>query len=275
MEYKFSYKNKEHGLISLSVYNTGYQLCQSGDSWGPGIRDHYLIHYVASGSGVYSINGLEYPVSAGQIFLTYPDTTVYYQADDSIPWEYYWVGFNGSDARMLLKQTDFSKECPIIAIENGSDVKTLLLAIYSGRGTNSYEQARMVGNLYLFLSYLIENSISPVANRAEVSSGYLRSAMDYIAGNYSSNISVEDTARSVGISRSGLYRIFMKHLGVSPVAYLTDFRIGQACTLLKTSNLSIESVAYSVGYEDPMYFSRVFKQNVGFTPRQYSKLDKN
>ena len=51
-QYKNSYKATAKELVSLSVYNVGYQLCDAGYQWGPGIRDHYLIHYVISGKGM-------------------------------------------------------------------------------------------------------------------------------------------------------------------------------------------------------------------------------
>ena len=50
-KYKNSYKATEKELVSLSVYNVGYQNCDPGYQWGPGIRDHYLIHYIISGKG--------------------------------------------------------------------------------------------------------------------------------------------------------------------------------------------------------------------------------
>lgn len=269
--YKYSYKSQERGLTSLSVYNVGYQLCDSDHRWGPGIRDHYLIHHVVSGRGSYSIFGKTYEIKAGDCFLIYPDTTISYHPDPGDPWEYYWVGFNGSDARILLRQTDFTTKQPVISIDSQGRIKELLLQIYNSRGSKPHEQARMAGGLYMFLSYLMEHSALAGRSNQEISTGYLRYALDFVSGNYSSNISVDDIAHSAGISRSGLYRAFIKHLGISPIQYLTNFRIAQACTLLRRSNLSVEAVACSVGYSDALYFSRVFKAQTGLSPRKYAK----
>ena len=52
-KYKNSYKVTEKELVSLSVYNVGFQRCDSLYQWGPGIRDHYLIHYIISGTFVF------------------------------------------------------------------------------------------------------------------------------------------------------------------------------------------------------------------------------
>ena len=53
--YKHSYKSGEILMTSLSVYDTGYQRCEAGYQWGPGVRDHYCIHHILSGTGYYTV----------------------------------------------------------------------------------------------------------------------------------------------------------------------------------------------------------------------------
>ena len=139
--YKNSYKVTEKELVSLSVYNVGFQKCDALYQWGPGIRDHYLIHYIISGSGCYKVHGQTFLLHAGDTFLVYPNTEVLYFADESDPWEYAWVGFTGSDASMILKATDFTPEAPFIRnTPLGSDIHRQLLHIYDARG-NEFEHA--------------------------------------------------------------------------------------------------------------------------------------
>ena len=64
-------------------------------------------------------------------------------------------------------------------------------------------------------------------------------AIKYIQFNYSHDISIDDVAKSVGVSRSHLYRVFMLNVGKSPIDYLTEYRINEACKLLRAGNLSI------------------------------------
>ena len=71
----------------------------------------------------------------------------------------------------------------------------------------------------------------------------------------------------LGVSR---YRaLFHEIFGVSPMAYITRLRIQQSMTYLQQTDLSIAKIASSVGYEDPLYFSRVFRQMFGFSPKEY------
>ena len=112
--YKHSYKARESLMNSLSVYNVGYQKCEPEYQWGPGVRDHYCIHYILSGSGYYSSGDKSCRLTAGDTFIIYPGAEVKYYADKEEPWEYAWAGFMGTDASFIIRNTDFSKEKPYI-----------------------------------------------------------------------------------------------------------------------------------------------------------------
>ena len=158
-QYKNSYKATAKELVSLSVYNVGYQLCDAGYQWGPGIRDHYLIHYVISGKGTYEVNNETHFLSAEDAFLVYPNTEIIYRADAKTPWEYAWVGFTGSDAATILQATDFSRKHPCIhAVPNGEEVKRQLLHIYDARGNGFEHAVEMTGRLYTTLALFLKSS---------------------------------------------------------------------------------------------------------------------
>ena len=74
--------------------------------------------------------GKTYEVTTHDTFLAYPDTTIEYVADNNNPFEYYWVGFNGIDAKLLLEQTDFCPQTPVISTKYSTELKDLLLQIY-------------------------------------------------------------------------------------------------------------------------------------------------
>ena len=127
----------------------------------------------------------------------------------------------------------------------------------------------MVGYLYLFIASLMKETIAGRPHTLSSSSQYVLNAIKYIQFNYSHDISIDDVAKSVGVSRSHLYRVFMLNVGKSPIDYLTEYRINEACKLLRAGNLSIAEVAVSVGFFDQFYFSRVFKRAKGVPPSKY------
>ena len=152
--YKHSYKSGEILMTSLSVYNTGYQRCEAGYQWGPGVRDHYCIHHILSGAGYYTVGEKTWKLEAGDTFILYPGVEVKYYADQQEPWEYAWAGFMGTDAASIIRNTGFLKERPFLKRGNVPDdqIRNGLEQIYNAKG-NGYEEAvAMTGALYSLLS---------------------------------------------------------------------------------------------------------------------------
>ncbi len=267
--YKQSYHESTIENVNLAVFNCGLQSCTPNHSWGPGVRDHFLIHFVLRGCGKYICNGVEYTLKAGDMFFIKPSQLVHYIADEKDPWEYYWVGFNGTYAQRLVTNLPFSDAKPFYTPKNGEICSDYLYNIYSNSGHEIYNNAAMTGYLYLFLSKLMEENSMLSPARTSSQSSYVIDAIKYIQFNYSNDIRVDDIANSVGISRSHLYRVFMSTLGTSPIDYLTEYRINEACTLLRETNLSISQIATSVGFFDKFYFSKVFKKIKGIPPSKY------
>lgn len=268
--YKNSYKSTEKELVSLAVYNVGYQKCSPQYQWGPGVRDHYLIHHVTAGKGCLKVKQKTYGLNAGDSFLIYPGTEAAYMADEKEPWEYAWVGFNGSDAPIILKATDFAPTHPVIAdTPYGKEIAHQFLHIYDARGNDFESAVEMTGRLYTALAlYLKGSSHVPVLNTYKT---YVQKAIEYIAAHYSYPITVEDIADYVGLSRSHMFRSFENVLQISPKEYLSQFRIKQACYLLQHTDLSITAIANSVGFESSLYFSKAFKKAKGMAPREYKR----
>ncbi len=268
--YKNSYKSPQKKLVSLSVYNTGYQKCLPNHQWGPGIRDHFLLHHVISGEGYYIHNNTTYNLRAGDTFLIYPFDEASYYADYESPWEYAWVGFAGTDASTILHAAGFSKDHPVITQTQNSDyIRRQLIRIYEASGSNLYNEVEMTGRLYTALSGFLDSNIAETNTAITSYESYTQKAIEFIHTNYSYPISVVDIAYYVGISRSHLFRAFQETLKLSPKEYLTQFRINQASTLLKHSDLSITVIGRSVGFEDNLNFSKSFKKHTTLSPSAF------
>lgn len=267
--YKQSFKQNYTDNVELSIYNCGLQSCEQEYTWGPGVRDHYLIHYVARGKGTYTVNNTVFSLQAGDVFLAKPSQLITYSADRDDPWEYYWVGFNGACANKLVLQLPFHDTQPVHHCAGAESVQQALLNIYLARGPEPHSEALMIGHLYLFMAELMREALALEPRSGNSSSQYVINAIKYIQFNYSHDISIDDIAKAVGVSRSHLYRVFMANVGQSPIDYLTSYRISEACFLLKNSQLSIAEIAVSVGFFDQFYFSRVFKKIKGIPPSKY------
>ncbi len=271
---KLSFFTEEEDGLSLRVYNVGREQCKSYHQWGPGIRKFYLIHHVVSGKGIYKVGGRQFEICAGDSFIIYPNTEILYRADAVDPWEYYWVGFHGSDARLLLHRTQFTPEMPVLHGAAGEEFCSSLMKIYEAKGASFHAAMRMSGHLMIAMSLLAEKNTTN-QSRTDPKQSYIQKAKEYIAFTYSQKTSVQEMADYTGISRSQLYRIFKDVFMKSPEAFLTEYRIQQACQMLKNTTLSIGAVGYSVGFEDGLYFSRVFHKQMKQSPKQYRQAHAN
>ncbi len=269
--YKHSMK-LERRTASLYVQNTGCQQCPPSYGWGPGVRNHFLLHHVVRGRGVYHCRGRRYELQAGDTFLIYPDTTIHYHADSEEPWEYVWVGFSGLDAQGYVEQTDFTPNMPVLRAKDGEGVRELMEAVYQSCGSAPWEQLEMNSRLYALLAFLVRTAQRQGRPREETDCAVL--AAEYIIHHYEEPITVEGLAAYTSVSHSSLYRRFLKRFQMSPKRFLMAYRIERACALLTETECSVQEISNSVGFEDPFYFSRAFKEIKGVSPRQYANMAK-
>ncbi len=257
----------------LDMYQCGTEVCESGHYYGPAVRDHFLIHYIHSGKGQFHVGDRTYHLQTGQGFLICPDIITYYQADQKDPWHYSWVGFHGLKAENYLQRAGLTLEQPIFGCGSDNYIDHCFTKMNEAMTLRKAGKTRLLGYLHLFLSQLIEqNSDDPhssqVVNRKEL---YVKKAIEYIVMNYSRKVSISKLSHSVGLDRSYLGSIFKEQMGISPQGFLIGFRISRACELMKNDMLTIGDVSRSVGYEDPLLFSKLFKKHIGLSPTDYRK----
>lgn len=271
--YKNQFYTQYKENLGLSVYSCGSEKCQPGHTWGPGMRDYYLIHLVVAGKGTIECGGERYTAEAGQAFIFFPSTLVKYYADQEQPWEYLWVGFLGADAPRMAEASGFSVKQPVVDIPHLEQARQDVLDIYYAKGNSVADEMKMCGRLYLFLAGLA--SCYDRVRHADSQLSYLEKAIRFVHQNHSESIGVSEIAAAAGISRSHLYRIFIEHCDIAPSGFLASYRINQACSLFREHGVSVSEAAYSVGFIDQLYFSRVFKRIKGIPPSKYLEQLKN
>ncbi|GGG87636.1 AraC family transcriptional regulator [Paenibacillus radicis (ex Gao et al. 2016)] len=277
------YQKKEppQRQMELRLRFFGEEHCQPLHSWGPGLRDLYIVHYVHSGKGQFSTGGETYKLTAGAGFLITPGTLVHYTADDTDPWSYSWIGFDGLHARAFLQRAGLSVSQPIFHANNGNDAENnwfedayrLLMDAYQRESSDIWEQSV----LYRYIAELVECSEarSPEPKRANSKEVYMSQAITYIENSYSQKTTVQDIAQAVGLDSTYLSGLFKQQYGLSLQLFLLQFRMNRAVELLANPDLTVSDIARSVGYTDPFLFSKMFKKTIGIPPRAYrEQLDK-
>ena len=185
-------------------------------------------------------------------------------------YQYYWIHFTGSCVDHLLDTCNLVPD-RIYTISDGAMLKAsqLFASIYDEfilqrHGWNTIVSSRcqeLVAQLYRGTAELLQPSTEL----------RLRDCLRYIHSHISSDLTVEDLARMENISASHLRGLFQKAFHCSPRAYITRIRLEKASALLPETNLRISEIAFSCGFSDPLYFSRLFTKKYGMSPSEYRK----
>ena len=260
--------------IQLWLVQSGWSECSPGHSYGPAVRDHYLVHYVKQGQGIFEKNGKEYSVGPGECFFIFPGEVTRYTASETNPWNYYWVGFDGDMAKALLARTTITKNNPVFVLEEESfSVESCVKELFAYSEGQFDHPLRASGLLLQFLSYLVE-SVPRLSekNYSVERREYLTKAMYYVQENYSKEMSVQKMADYIGINRSYLYRIFVDYFHISPSSYITAFRIEECCKLLRESNFTVSEIAMNTGFSSASHMGKEFKKIKKMSPSKYRSM---
>ncbi len=139
---------------------------------------------------------------------------------------------------------------------------------------NSMPEKKWVDTLITPLLNMLELACLREGSEPVTNESFTDKIIRYLKQYHTENITSEDICRHFSCSRSHLSHEFNKHTGKSIKEYLTDLRIKDAKLLLVHTNLTVTEIAFSVGYGDSNYFSNLFKQKVGISPREYRKSHK-
>ncbi len=257
----------------LYIYQCGSECCPNGHFHGPAVRDHYLIHYIHSGKGIFQIGDTIHHLEAGNGFLICPDIVTFYQADAKEPWHYSWVGFHGLKAETYLAEAGLTEKNPIFKYTEDDFIENCFYEMAEAYYLKHGGDVKRLAYLYLFLYKLIQKNAKDLyySTKESRNDAYVNEALQFIEMNYSRKFTIDMLANFVGLNRSYLNSIFKEELGKNLQQYLIEFRILKACELLESDSLSIGDVSRSVGYSDQLLFSKVFKRIRGISPSEYKK----
>lgn len=261
-------------FVDLSLYQYGMEQCPPAYSFGPATRNHYLFHYILSGTGRLIANdsrGIshEYQIRTGEGFMIFPRQINTYIADPKLPWEYIWIEFDGMRAREIIETAGLSPDHPVyhaLYKDLRENMKDEMLYIAEHHSAPPFH---LMGHLYLFIDYLSRSSSSQIAANGRIRDFYIKEALNYIEQNFQNDISVENIASFCGLNRTYFGRIFKETVGKSPQQFLLSYRMSKAAQLLKLTGLSISDIGNAVGYPNQLHFSRAFKNVYGLSPREW------
>lgn len=259
--HNFQAKEKEPSWSSsITIYQAGGQECKPGFCVGPMVRDHYLIHCIMNGKGIFRVGDTTYTVEKGEGFLIVPDVVTYYEADEKTPWQYCWISFQGRDVAGILKHCGISMENPLFTFLDVLEMEACVSQMagnFSRRGGGFLALSK----LYEFFS-MVQGDSAEKVNLLKLASRVRR----FINRNYSYHINVEKIAEILGCNRSHMFRVFKEEYGISVQEYLKNVRMDHARHMMEQTDMSVIEIMYSCGFNDLPNFSRQFKRHFGVSP---------
>ena len=266
------FKNKTHPLFVGSCGTYHLFTRPKLPTHRPRGRVDWQFLYIASGKAHFYFNGVEEIVPAGNFVLYRPkeEQRYYYYGVDHT--EVYWVHFTGNNVKNIIRKYGITDEMHVIHTGTSLDYKKIFLQMIQELKLckDDYEEI-LVHYMHLLL-IMIHRSIN---SRPRGKSQYLMDEMDaavrYFHANYHKPISIEDFAASYHMSISWFIRNFKEYTGSTPAQYLLSLRISNAQTLLESTSYNITEIANIVGYDNPLYFSRIFKKQIGMSPSEFRK----
>lgn len=258
----------------LTVLFSGHSQTKPGHKPGPKVVDYYLLHYIMSGKGTYSCLGQTYQLGAGDSFLIEPGQLIQYTADWDNPWHYRWIAFEGPQASLMLQDIGISSLAPIVHTGRRRNISVLYHQIQLAfQSRSAGVNLRVNGCLHLLFAEYAE-ALRPqqpsVPRQATGGEQTVQQALQYLTTQYAEPITIELMAKTLGYNRAYLSTLFRQHTGLTPVTFLLRLRLDKARHLLRERpELTVEQIASSVGFQDPLYFSKQFKRHYQASPTGY------
>lgn len=260
----------------LSIIGCGYYKLHAIDkipTFRPKGRLDYQLLYIASGIAHFYFDetGKDTIVPAGSFVLFYPkdyQRYVYYGADKT---EAYWIHFSGYGAKEILKKNGFSRQQKIYTTGTLKQFPELFMNIINElqQKKDGYEVMAHTYLIHLLINVARERSITKVPNK--YISNQIEAARLYFNENYNETINIDEYASQNGMSISWFIRCFKSQTGYTPLQYILNLKLNNAQTLLESTNYTINEISNLVGYDNQLYFSRLFRKQKGMSPQQYRK----
>lgn len=239
--------------------------------WSKGRIDWQLL-YVASGKAHFYIGEQDIVVTAGHMVLYQPKQVMHYEYFGKDKPEVYWVHFTGSDVKNILKKHEIPLD------ENVFYAGTSSTYTYLFKEMINELQTCRVGYEELLSMYLQQIFLLIQRSRQEkrpTVNTHIQEEMElarrYFQEHYNEEINIEEYALSRNMSVSWFLRNFKQVTMKSPMQYILSVRINNAVSLLESTDYNVTEISTIVGYDNPLYFSRIFKKQRGISPSDYRK----
>ena len=237
-------------------------------------RLDFQIIYVCAGAAHFHFDHAENDtvVTAGNIVVYRPKEFQKYEYYSDDKTEVDLVHFTGGNVKNILRSYGISDDMRVFYVGTSLEYERIFKRMITELQRCQADYEEMLTMLLRHLLILIHRQLT---KQHVLKNEYLDSEMDlaaqYFNDNYNTDIRVEDYAASRSMSVSWFIRNFKAYTGSTPLQYLVSIRIANAQALLETTTYTVTEIGRIVGYDNPLYFSRIFHKQNGVSPSEYRK----
>lgn len=228
-----------------------------------GREDFYLL-YMVQGRMTAPLGEITETVSDGDVLIFPPKFRYRYSYDGKEPMEYYFVHFTGSYAEQFLVECGFGALPCLLHTHETVKIPQAFQRLFAHFSEKDPLQKHELACALERLLLTVAHSLLPPKT-----GGAPEKALRIIHTAYHTDLRIPALAKEENLSHSRFIEVFREATGMSPTAYLIRLRLHVACDLLKNTDMSVKEIAQSVGYNDPHFFSKLFKKHIGRSPLQY------
>jgi AraC family transcriptional regulator of arabinose operon len=231
--------------------------------------------YCVRGTGWCELGGEAHAIEAGELLVIPPQISHAYGADEHDPWTIHWFHAQGNLVADFLAELDVSAAQPVIYLGDDPQVLALFEEVLDVL-EHGYTPQQM-----LHASHALAHLFAVIIRhrheswRAQPDSRQkITGTLAYMKQHLDQPLQLDALAALANLSRSRYAALFKEQTGFAPIDYFNRLRMHRACQLLDTTGLNIKTIAGRLGYEDPLYFSRVFRSITEVSPVEYRRRRK-
>lgn len=258
--------------VPLRINNCGYYRIYDGQevrTTYPDGRNDYQLIYIAAGKGNFNFKSGKRVVEKGNMVLYRPGEQQIYKYNAADKVEVYWVHFTGSQVEELLSRFGLPKDKNVFSTGISSDYQWLYNQMIRELQLRRDKYDELLQLLLRHLLLIIDRHMNESESGIENILNETEDAVRYFNKNFNRPIMIEQYAKEHYISTNRFIQNFKNVSGVTPQQYIIHLRISVAKELLTSTDKSIKEIASEVGYNNALYFSRLFRKVVGLSPSDY------
>ncbi len=252
----------------------------------PKAKDHYtyrkkglpenFLFYCVDGHGWYELEGQRHEIGPNEFFILPQNVEHAYGNDPEHPWSIYWIHFGGEGLPAFNETLAVQKHFKPFLVKNNAQTIAIFTKIYKALQLGYSIDNLLFANMCLshFLTLFIYNSRHYDTVESDTPD-CVDGAILYMQQHIDENISLNELSKHYNYSVSRFSNLFRQKTGYAPIDYFLQMKMQKACQELDFTTHSIKYIAFSMGFDDPYYFSKRFKTIIGVSPKKYRSMKKS